>query len=470
MRAYKGKCARRASAKSRSVNALRGALMLTALYGMLATALAVVAFAMLGRHSAGTLDPSFGQGGIAIVQPNPACMRGCPIQAGSSAEALALTSDGGILLAGNGAGRGPFGEGGTWLARLDANGALDPSFGSGGFARDVPQFSISRVLIGVNGVVFCLVRGRDELGLAVERFTSAGVLDRSFGSQGIRWLVAPKEQVEMDVDGEGRIVVMSMQSGPRGITISRFLPSGGLDLTFGHGGVAYVHALGEAQPVRLAAQTDGGVVVVGSTSSVRSPAGGQFSMVRLTSSGKLDRSFGKQGVVRISKALDDGVDVVAVGPKQEILLISHGERIMRHGRRPEEALVAVRYTGKGALDRSFGVQGITRVAPAFAPRAVAFEANDDAIIVGKRSSHVIDAAVGVWELARYSANGLDCSFGRRGLIEGSRGNANTVAVQRNGRITVAGSTGLAPKVASYFGGGKARTCRGEGGSMRRGRR
>lgn len=51
----------------------------------------------------------------------------------------------------------------------------------------------------------------------------------------------------------------------------------------------------------------------------------------------------------------------------------------------------------------------------------AFEANDDAIVVGKRNPpRAIDEAVGAWKLARYSASGLDCSFGRHGLSRAAR--------------------------------------------------
>jgi hypothetical protein len=75
--------------------------------GVLATVLAVASLTAQRTGPSATLDPSFGQGGEAVVQPNPTCARGCVEFFGSHAEALAIESNGSILLAGNGASAGP---------------------------------------------------------------------------------------------------------------------------------------------------------------------------------------------------------------------------------------------------------------------------------------------------------------------------------------------------------------------------
>lgn len=430
--------------------------MYVVLSGIVWAVLAVVALAMAGGGSPGVLDPSFGQGGVTTVQPNPACVHGCGVLSGSHTEALTIAPSGVIVLASNG--------GGEWLTRLDANGALDTSFGNGGYAQaaNIPRSAISRVSVGADGDVVALASGQEGLGLALERFTAAGVRDSSFGVQGVRWLVASRELVEAAVDAEGRIVVLHKQSGPGGITVSRFLSSGAPDPAFGRRGVSRVHALVGAELVGFATGRDGGVVVVGRTSYIQGqvPGAGQFSLVRLTSAGRLDRSFGRQGVVRVSGALSGGVGVVAVGPKQEILL-AHGERLKRpRSKPPDVELIVARYTSKGVLDRSFGVRGVSRAMFAFAPGAIAFAADGDAIVLGETPSY--RHSRGTSFLARYTPDGRDCSFANRGFVVGTQGSARAIAVQRDGRIVIAGDAGTAVMAARYIGGGRPQTCPGEG--------
>jgi uncharacterized delta-60 repeat protein len=427
----------------------------------------------------GDLDSSFGQGGEATVQPNPTCAHGCVEFFGSHAQALAIEPNGAVMLVGNGSSEGPGAEG-PWLARLDAHGALDTSFGDRGYAEGIPGLQMSRVFINPDGDIVVLVSGHGGLGLGLERFTAAGVLDRSFGARGVRWLAAPREQVEAVVDGQRRVVVLSRRSVLGGAVVARFLSSGAPDAAFGRHGIADVHAMTEAQPVKLATEGDGGVVIVGVTLIQGQPTGtGLFSLVRLTAAGRLDRSFGKQGVVRVSHALSSGVDAVAVGPRREVLLAG-GEKLERGGRREHELAVA-RYTSKGVLDSSFGVRGVAHTRFATGPRtvgfaasAIAFEADGDGIVVGNSSQPTVDVPRGMWFLARYTSAGRDCSFGNQGFVEGADGAANAVTIEPDERIVIAGrgpsfwphGAGTAFMAARYIGGGRPRTCPGEPGPRR----
>ena len=126
-------------------------------------------------HANGTLDTSFGNGGIVTTD----------VDSGSDdyGMAVALRSDGGIVVAGR--------SGGDFVVvRYTSGGVLDASFGNGGIVTtDIDSGS------GDNGEAVALqsdggivVAGFSWIGgdadVAVVRYTAAGVLDTSFGK---RW-------------------------------------------------------------------------------------------------------------------------------------------------------------------------------------------------------------------------------------------------------------------------------------------
>lgn len=94
---------------------LRTLAMLLLVTGLLAWQLAV---AVPANAKPGDLDPSFGTGGTVTTTDLP-----------GPANALVVQADGKLVAAG--AAPGP-GQGNFGLARYNANGALDPSFGTGG--------------------------------------------------------------------------------------------------------------------------------------------------------------------------------------------------------------------------------------------------------------------------------------------------------------------------------------------------
>src|SRR5437667_3009460 len=91
-----------------------------ALLALLSALLLVLSFAHSVDAGPGDLDPSFGTGGRVLTD----------FGGGDGARALALQADGRIVVAGS-SGAGGFGLASS-EARREANGSLDPSFGSGG--------------------------------------------------------------------------------------------------------------------------------------------------------------------------------------------------------------------------------------------------------------------------------------------------------------------------------------------------
>jgi len=152
---------------------------------------------------------------------------------------------------------------------------------------------------------------------------------------------------------------------------------------------------------------------------------GSGTLLRVTSNGTLDTTFGAAGLVKNSFGLD-GSSVVglAVQPDDKILAIAVGF--------PDDLAVG-RFNSNGSVDTSFGNQGFTsRIGPcqtSFAA-AIALQSNGDIL-----------AGCG-FMITRYNSTGqFDTTFGSGGSapLKDAGPNVNAIAVQADGRILVASS-------------------------------
>ncbi len=203
--------------------------------------------------STGALDTSFG--GVGFVT------------AFSVFQALALQTDGMIVVVG-GTHRTPSaGSGDFAIARYDGFGNLDPSFGSGGLATvDIgDQFNEAYdVAIQADGKI--VVSGISHSGTtwgpgSLVRLNSNGTPDGTFGSAGKITPVASS----LPVPGEDKANGIAIQSDGKilvtgGNRLERYLTGGSLDPTFGSG-AGWVFSPPISQGVAL--QTDGKIVVDG---------------------------------------------------------------------------------------------------------------------------------------------------------------------------------------------------------------
>ena len=147
------------------------------------------------------------------------------------------------------------------------------------------------------------VYGGDVLGLgtAAARAASPGTLDSSFGSGGVAVSGAGMRLFGTAVQSDGKVVAVgeSLGSSPD-VMVARFTPSGGLDSSFGSGGVAHGPSIGGSVGRGVAIQSDGKIVVVGSATD----SSGNFThgliVERYNSNGSLDTGFGSTGSCRSS--------------------------------------------------------------------------------------------------------------------------------------------------------------------------
>lgn len=151
----------------------------------------------------------------------------------------------------------------------------------------------------------------------------------------------------------GRTVVVGQtntKSGNGQIVVLRYRRNGSLDPSFGARGIfrtAFPRAKGPFIATSVAQTRSGRVLVAGGYGL------GSMAVLRLTSSGRLDRSFGRRGLATVPTG---GIaQSVAVQPNGGILL--GGSNANANGR----PMVVARLTSAGALDRRYGRRGLASV-------------------------------------------------------------------------------------------------------------
>jgi uncharacterized delta-60 repeat protein len=387
-------------------------------------------FALLRYNADGSLDSSFGSGGKVATD----------FGSGESASGLALQADGRIVVVGSRSAN-PFIPAlvpSFALARYNVDGSLDNSFGTGG--KVLTDFgsasSAGDVALQADGRI--VAAGGSAGNFALARYNPNGTLDSSFGTGGkvLTNFGAPLESAfGVAVQADGRIVAAGSSAG--NFALARYNADGSLDNTLGGSGQLTTD-FGSGDSARdVALQADGRIVLAGTSGA--SGAGGlrvfDFALARYHADGSLDSGFGSGGKVLTNFSRPGGADVGGG------LVIQTDGRIVVAGSADTDFGLA-RYHADGSLDSSFGTGG--KVTTDFnvtpdAALAVALQADGKIVAAGRRTV----TGENDFALARYNADGsLDSSFGSGGKVtanaDTSQSGAFGVAVQPDGKIVVAG--------------------------------
>jgi uncharacterized delta-60 repeat protein len=305
----------------------------------------------------GRLDPAFG-GGSGFVRTD--------FGADDGAVAAGVESDGRIVVAGDALQFLPDGTDASKLvvARYTSDGSLDPTYGSGGkaavaftddafgyAARLAPDGSVT-----VGGVHYVGIDQVDA-GIALARFTPAGVPDPAFGAAGATITPFPPDSFGVDqliLRGlgflpDGRVVALgegSVRNKDR-IVMERLLPDGGLDPSFGSGGAA-VFGVADGLTYTAAPDPTGAAFAIGPSFGPLRGTTGHAQGLRVSkysSTGGFDRAFGRRGRSVIN--FDDAeAAAVRVDVSGRILIVGS----VRSGTR----FLLLRLRPGGKPDRKFG--------------------------------------------------------------------------------------------------------------------
>ncbi len=286
------------------------------------------------------------------------------------------------------------------------------------------------------------------------RYNVGGTLDASFGNAGK--VVTPvghhattgvstnDEGHAIVVDGNGKILLAGMASNGTNwdFALVRYTSDGQLDTSFGVGtGIVTTSFLTFADKAySVIAQADGKIVLAGwRYGSVRYT----FALARYNSNGTLDNSFGIGGKVATPIGATDNSAAYAVAQQSSGKYVAGGTRINS----TSDDFALVRYNTNGTLDTSFGDFGsngivITDVSGRGDYAYDLAIQTDNKILLAGESYNGTNYE---YTVVRYLADGaLDTTFGSGGKVItplASPANANAVTVLADGKILVAGVTG-----------------------------
>lgn len=459
-------------------------------------------FTIVKYNSDGTLDTSFGSGGIANTVITSG---GVPITIDVVIRAITVQTDGKIIAVGNASNNNtPF----ITVTRFNSNGTLDNSFGTGGIV--FPAASTGGTYAGIAYAVALqgskiVVAGQlttSELA-GILRFNSNGTLDNTFGSGGAvildteigsyrstayspAFLSTTAGNDKIVLAGEivsgfntnirlwsrsanngspdttfgtaGRVTVGDPQTAssgsgrtirivfnnlsPSGILVGgrgindfravRFLLDGTLNTGFGVNGIADVDVNYSSNDIgnAMVLQPDNKIVLVGS-SNTANLYDADFGIVRLKTNGTLDTTFSGNG-----KTLAD-VGNKAVSARKT--LVQTDGKIITAG-----SPFIARFNSDGTADNSFDDDGVLKI-PFRNIKDAVIQPDGKIVVVANTEFPDTDTAnANKFYVYRFNADSTpDVTFDGDGIVTTDLGTntdaANGIAIQTDGKIFLAGS-------------------------------
>jgi len=403
-----------------------------------------VDFGLVRLLPTGALDATFSGDGKAVVAFDLAVGFREDV-----ANAVAIQSDGKIVAAGYAQKSATDFD--FAVARLDAAGALDPSFDGDGRATVDFGFDDRASGVVIQSDSKIVVAGTDDGGaadFALTRLNTDGTLDATFNAAGTGAIGSAPGKLTFNfgslgvveranavaLQGDGKIVVAGFTAldgvvgNPNNIAVARVNPDGTLDATFGTDGKAAIDLGGDDQAFGVALQSNGRVVVAGSTA-------GNFAVARL---------FGTVGSANqaLATGTPDGKGVLYTVAPGATQFTSPGTSIdLLPGTTATSVRTAVAdVNGDGVLDRVI-------VSGPGAPVTLTVRSGVDNSVLG--------TSFGVFEAsftggAFVAATDMDGDGRAEVIVSPDQGGGPVVAVY-SGTKLAAGLTGDAAQIVRFFG-------------------
>jgi uncharacterized delta-60 repeat protein len=396
--------------------------------------------AVPGADADGMLDPSFGNGGLVTTD-----FRGQIPPPFDAATSLVVLPDGRAVAAGY---TNPnLRHTDMAVARYLFSGALDTTFGGDGmvvipFLNVPPPFDThavaEAVLLQPDGRLVLVGEAvtLEGMSFALVRLNADGSLDPTFGTGGVVTTPTGAPVMAGLLQPDGRIVAVG---GATSVVAARYNADGSLDPSFGAGGVATVPISGGFDAEALALQADGKLVIAGAHpwpfEFLR-----DFALIRLLPGGALDPSFDGDGLAT--------ADFGLIEAGRSVIVLADGRLVVAGSRGPTNDdpgdFALVRFMADGSLDTTFGSGGLATADSGDPERAeqVIQLPNGKLLVAG---STVLSGPKADFLLARFHPDGpLDTSFGTGGFLRtdfsGSKDQCNALAIAGPDLLLTAGSS------------------------------
>ena len=384
-------------------------------------------FLNLSFAQSGLLDPTFGNKGKVRTDV------GSVFQYTNSARQVLVSNDGTMFIVSNYP---------TFVSRRLANGRIDSSYGINGYSKAVTFNDVAAVFQPDGKII---IAGSDYETAGLIRITAAGIIDSTFGLNGIQSTTFFPTAVI--VKNDGKIVAAGMNN--LNSVVAQFNSNGSTDNTFNGNGLALFDFVLKISPPRgmtdsieihtgnansLAIQTDGKVLAGG---NVRSEIIGEnFAIARYNVDGNLDTTFGNKGK-QITK-INDGGSGYALSVQPDGKIVMAGLAIQNN----VSYFALARYNTDGNPDNSFngnGKQTTSIITDNGARNSLAFK-SDGKIVVG---GYAVSGTGRDFAVARFNIDGsVDNSFGVDGILTTDFSStddfASSLVVQNDDKIILAG--------------------------------
>lgn len=388
----------------------------------------------------GSADSSFNGNGERVI----------PIGDMSQAKALAVQSDGKIIVAGisnNAAMRNDL-----TILRLNADGSTDNGFSGDGiqttdFGNTVDLLQSVALQpdgkIVVVGTTYIYEYLRD---IVIVRYNVDGSLDHSFSEDG--YLIRSIGEFSDDANSvviqpDGKILIAGNTDLRLSYLVIRYQSDGTPDNSFGPDGLmTNFWPVGMASFTAIAVQEDGKIATLGSrTVLTAAGVGPQTFIARYKTNGELDSSFGDMGTQGLT--FPASVVKMVIQPDGKYLIggINFGF--------PATLFALGRYNQDGSIDSSFSGDGLILDSLATSNYLSSLAVQPDGKIIVSGSGYPTFGDDSYFFIARYNADGSrDNSFSGDGAVtinvNSWRDEAYAMVIRPDGKIMVIGNSGIYP--------------------------
>lgn len=262
---------------------------------------------LLRLNNDGSPDTSFGTGGAVLASPAGQNL--------AQVTSLTILPDERIVVGGS---IKSINEESFLLLAFLPSGAVDSSFGSSGVASlPLPQTNEWVTDLAVKDdkiwAVGAIRRYNSWGHIILARYNLDGSLDTSFGSGGYRE-TPPRATDEVArkilFRPDSKIAIITrVYGGDGGYGIRQFNADGNPDSSFGISSLALATTSGYEDVQSGLLRSDGKIILAGYSRDSENNL--RWSLVQFTAEGKLDASFGSQGIVRITPFSGSAADIVA---------------------------------------------------------------------------------------------------------------------------------------------------------------